>query len=140
MRPIRTIDPVAQRQLDTLRQRYPNSAHLGAYWKGYHAGAESLRGIVRSCPYIDYRKKDGRLTFSRSFRRAWFAGLDDAMKDAKLLAAAPELLEACKALVALETPTKPGQKCCYCNSIHCDIPRCPVALAGIAIAKAGGGA
>lgn len=83
-KPIRAIDPEAQRDWAKLQQQYPNAAHLGAYRKGYHAGVESLQGIVRSCPYIDYRKKDGRLTFSRSFRRAWFAGLDDAMKDAKL--------------------------------------------------------
>lgn len=27
-----------------------------------------------ACPYKDKRKEDGRLTFSRAWRNAWFAG------------------------------------------------------------------
>ena len=56
-----------------------NRAHAGAYRKGYAAGKDELVGIRRSCPYIDYRKKDGRLTFSRAFRKMWHDGKDDAM-------------------------------------------------------------
>jgi ribosome modulation factor len=44
----------------------------GAYRKGLVA---ALEGASRdACPYRDVRKWDGRLTWSRAFRTAWFDG------------------------------------------------------------------
>ena len=59
------------------RRDMTNPALIGAYYKGWLAGQSALRC---SCPYMDHRKADGRLTFSRAFRRAWFQGNDDAAR------------------------------------------------------------
>ena len=58
-----------------------NPAMRGAYRKGYEAG---LQGLLRNSPYIDKRKADGRLTWSRAFDRAWddgWAAGDEQRKD-----------------------------------------------------------
>lgn len=57
-----------------------NRALDGAFRKGQEAARDLKRGFRRSCPYLDYRKADGRLTYSRAFRRAWFAGFDSVRK------------------------------------------------------------
>lgn len=50
-----------------------------ARMKGLDAG---LAGEpIESCPYQDKRKLDGRITFSRAFRRAWFDGWNEATND-----------------------------------------------------------
>lgn len=48
-------------------------ALLGAFRKGAHA---AFSGVA--CPYPDHRTGRGSITFSRSFRRAWFRGLAKA--------------------------------------------------------------
>jgi hypothetical protein len=51
-------------------------ALTGAERKGAAARAA---GVPRDRnPYPDWRKDDGRLTFSRAFRRAWWKGWDAA--------------------------------------------------------------
>lgn len=55
-----------------------NKAFQGAFAKGERA---ALSEQPRKNPYIDKRKDDGRLTFSRAFRTAWFDGYDSAMKE-----------------------------------------------------------
>lgn len=56
-----------------------NRALLGAMRKGIKAKAD---GQPRSsCPYEDKRKLDGRLTWGRAFRKAWFDGYDDTLTD-----------------------------------------------------------
>ena len=60
-----------------------NRAFAGAYRKGYAAGKDELSGIRRSCPYLDHRKKCGRLTFARAFRKCWWEGKDDATNGRK---------------------------------------------------------
>jgi ribosome modulation factor len=49
-----------------------NPALVGAFKKGMaaHENGQS----IRCCPYADQRKKDGRLSWSRAFRNAWFDG------------------------------------------------------------------
>jgi hypothetical protein len=59
---------------------------------------------------------------------------DDIEANAKLIAAAPDLLAACEALVELEKPTAMAL-CSYCGKADCG-PYCPVALARKALAKA----
>jgi ribosome modulation factor len=57
-----------------------NRALLGAMRKGIAAKAA---GEPRSsCPYHDVRKLDGRLTWGRAFRKAWFDGYDGTLTDA----------------------------------------------------------
>ena len=51
----------------------------GAWYKGVHAGL--VGQPQEACPYEDKRKHDGRLTFSRAFRRAWFDGWEHAVND-----------------------------------------------------------
>lgn len=52
-----------------------SKAHDGAETKGRLA---RLAGKPRdACPYKDKRKANGRLTGSRGFRNAWFAGWDN---------------------------------------------------------------
>lgn len=52
-----------------------NRALDGAERKGREARD---RGDPRhACPYNDYRKDCGRLTFSRTFRNAWLSGWAD---------------------------------------------------------------
>lgn len=64
-----------------MKTTYDNRALNGAYLKGRKAGLAFKRsGSKTACPYIDHRKADGRLTFSRAFRRAWFHGFDDGAK------------------------------------------------------------
>lgn len=52
---------------------------VGAMRKGIAARAA---GALRSTnPYRDKRKLDGRLTWSRAYRKAWFDGYDGALTD-----------------------------------------------------------
>jgi ribosome modulation factor len=53
-----------------------NRAHRGAYKKGVAAFAAG--SALDSCPYGDFRKGDGRLTWSRAFQAAWRDGWRDA--------------------------------------------------------------
>ena len=46
-----------------------------AYRKGI--AARIAGKTENSCPYHDYRTHTGSVTFSRGFRRAWFAGYGD---------------------------------------------------------------
>lgn len=48
------------------------AALQAAYRKGFEAGVAGLASDT--CPYSDRRKHDGRLTWSRAFRSAWFDG------------------------------------------------------------------
>ena len=54
--------------------------HLGpfkaAFLKGWRAWFDGGH-----CPYPDKRDRHGSVTFSRAFRRAWFAGRDAARID-----------------------------------------------------------
>lgn len=56
-----------------------NKAFQGAYRKGYRAALEGKP--IEACPYVDWRKADGRLTFSRGFRRAWHDGYRAALAE-----------------------------------------------------------
>jgi hypothetical protein len=47
----------------------------GAYKKGAMAAQEGLP--LTACPYLDKRKPDGRLSWSRAFRTAWRDGWND---------------------------------------------------------------
>lgn len=58
-----------------------NRAHRGAYLKGLHAGLSGE--AITACPYADTRKPSGRLSWSRSFMRAWQAGWEHAHADRK---------------------------------------------------------
>lgn len=49
-----------------------NRALRGAFLKGQRARAAGDQ--LTDCPYADIRKLDGRLTWSRSFERAWVDG------------------------------------------------------------------
>lgn len=69
-----------------------NKAILGAMRKGIAARAA---GALRSsCPYHDVRRLDGRLTWGRAFRRAWFDGFDGKLTetDKRALTARPQSL------------------------------------------------
>ena len=35
----------------------------------------------KDCPYWDHRTVNGKVTFSRSYRKAWFDGFKQAQKD-----------------------------------------------------------
>lgn len=62
-------------------------ALLGAMRKGL---AAKVAGLARdTCPYEDTRKVDGRLTWSRSFRRAWFYGYEGKFTDQEKAALRP---------------------------------------------------
>lgn len=54
-----------------------NRSMRGAYRKGYEA---AIRGDDRSSPYVDIRKNDGRLTWSRAYDKAWIDGYDAGAK------------------------------------------------------------
>lgn len=57
-----------------------NRSLQGAFRKGMQAAQD---GETRdTCPYRDKRKPDGRLTWSRAYRTAWFDGFDFAGKRA----------------------------------------------------------
>jgi len=59
-----------------------NRALDGAERKGREARD---RGDPRhACPYNDYRKDCGRLTFSRAFRNAWLRGWEDRDRELAL--------------------------------------------------------
>jgi hypothetical protein len=45
---------------------------IGAYNKGSKAKEEGKK--LSDCPYKDKRKDDGRLTWSRAFKKAWEDG------------------------------------------------------------------
>jgi len=65
-------------------------ALAGAYRKGWRARVEGL--LLGDCPYKDRRKMDGRVTFSRAFRKAWHRGWRDrdlAIEEAKARIPAP---------------------------------------------------
>lgn len=49
-----------------------NKALQGAYRKGYEAGKKGTP--EDECPYQDKRKYNGKITWSRAFRSAWFDG------------------------------------------------------------------
>lgn len=57
-----------------------NRAHKGAYLKG--AKAQQAGDPISSCPYNDYRKPSGKLSWSRSFITAWQDGWRDAAAEA----------------------------------------------------------
>lgn len=48
-----------------------NPALRGAFLKGWIAGRD---GLPCRSPYLDKRKEDGRLTWSRAFESAWVDG------------------------------------------------------------------
>jgi len=52
-----------------------NRALQGAYLKGWRAAQAGESATT--CPYWDKRKKDGRLTWARSFLLAWQDGHSD---------------------------------------------------------------
>lgn len=68
-----------------------NRALLGAIRKG--AAARAAGEPRSSCPYHDTRKLDGRLTWGRAFRRAWFDGYDGAFTKAEIRAMYPTLAQ-----------------------------------------------
>lgn len=47
---------------------------IGAYNKGIKAKQEGKS--LKDCPYKDKRKIDGRLTWSRAFKKAWEDGFN----------------------------------------------------------------
>jgi len=53
-----------------------NRAHQGAYRKGYAVGESGTPKKIASCPYGDKRKPSGRLSWSRSFIKAWWDGFE----------------------------------------------------------------
>lgn len=53
-----------------------NRALRGAYLKGKRAFLTGQK--IHDCPYADHRKPSGKLSWSRSFIRAWQDGLRDA--------------------------------------------------------------
>lgn len=53
-----------------------NRSMQGAYRKGSAAFQEGRS--LSDCPYADYRKHNGRLTWSRAYIRAWEDGFRDA--------------------------------------------------------------
>lgn len=54
-----------------------NRALLGAIRKGIAARVAGL--TEADCPYADHRKPDGRLSWSRAYRNAWFEGFRDTL-------------------------------------------------------------
>ena len=61
------------------KERETHPALRGAFRKGYVAWYN--HPVKGSNPYPDHRKKDGRLTFSRAFRRAWEYGFATANRE-----------------------------------------------------------
>ena len=55
-----------------------NKAFAGAMRKGREAALEGKS--EDTCPYMDHRKPDGRLTFSRAFIKAWLYGYRSTLK------------------------------------------------------------
>lgn len=55
-----------------------NRALLGAYRRGYRA---RLDGDIPLAPYVDKRKRGGRVSWSRAFIRAWEDGFAAAISD-----------------------------------------------------------
>lgn len=55
-----------------------NRAMLGAYRRGYRA---CLAGYIGLAPYVDKRKRSGRVSWSRAFIRTWEQGYYDAMSN-----------------------------------------------------------
>mgnify|MGYP000849549544 CR=1 FL=1 len=53
-----------------------NRALQGAFRRGEQAAKDGA--TKADCPYLDKRKRDGRLTWSRSFQAAWCDGFDHA--------------------------------------------------------------
>lgn len=53
-----------------------NKALIGAYKKGAKAKQDGL--LITDCPYEDHRKPSGKLSWSRSFIRAWQDGWREA--------------------------------------------------------------
>lgn len=51
-----------------------NPAMRGAFSKGANAAAEGRS--LSNCPYVDHRKSNGRLTWSRAFEAAWRDGFE----------------------------------------------------------------
>lgn len=58
-----TVCARIEKQWESVRERGREAARSG---KG-----------PESCPYQDVRKVDGRLTFSRHFRKLWFEGYEE---------------------------------------------------------------
>lgn len=56
-----------------------NRALRGAFLKG--ATARINGETIDVCPYADIRKPDGKLTWSRAYRTAWFDGWTYADQD-----------------------------------------------------------
>jgi len=54
-----------------------NKALQGAYRKGHKAAIDGL--TIDDCPYKDIRKPSGKLSWSRSFIRAWQDGFRAAI-------------------------------------------------------------
>jgi hypothetical protein len=59
-----------------------NRALRGAYRKGYESFGAGIE--FQSCPYEDKRKPSGKLSWSRSFIRAWEDGWEEAKKQAAI--------------------------------------------------------
>ena len=55
-----------------------NKALQSAYEKGYRAG---LNGDYSGNPYPDTKNYRGGVTFSRAFRRAWYAGQESGSSE-----------------------------------------------------------
>lgn len=55
-----------------------NPAMRGAYRKGFMAALSGSE--IDTCPYLDRRKQNGRLTWSRAFVRAWEDGWAEGRK------------------------------------------------------------
>jgi hypothetical protein len=54
-----------------------NKTIIGAYQKGVNARLNGL--LISDCPYLDKKKKDGRLTWSRAFVKAWKDGYSNSI-------------------------------------------------------------
>lgn len=79
-----------------------NKALQAAFRRGWRARLAGL--AFEACPYVDRRKYDGRLTWSRAFRSAWQEGFRWAER-ASGPAERPEL--------SLEPPPEPCPFCAY---------------------------
>lgn len=82
--PVQTQQPVLVEIVETAMNRPRgffgwNRALQSAFCKGEQAAREGA--TKTDCPYIDKRKGDGRLTWSRSFRAAWRDGFDHHLND-----------------------------------------------------------